>query len=136
MDELLDSFFDASLVPFRGTPVLHKLPLVDVQETSDAYLVEAELPGFDEKQVQVHVEGGKLTIESVRDEETRDEEKKEGTGSYLLRERQKASFSRSFTLPDNADTEAVEAAFKNGVLSLQIKKRAENARRLIEINAR
>ena len=132
VDEFLDSFFDSSLVPFRGTPVLNKLPLVDVQETSGAYLVEAELPGFDEKQVQVHVEGGKLTIESVRDEEKKDED---AAGSYLLRERRKASFSRSFTLPDNADTEAVQAAFKNGVLSLEIKKRPENARRLIEINA-
>ncbi|MCL1815233.1 MAG: Hsp20/alpha crystallin family protein [Treponema sp.] len=129
MDHLLESFFDSSLVPFRGNPVLSKLPLVDVQETADAYLVEAELPGFDEKQIKVQMEGGKLTIESARDEEKKEEK------NFLIRERRNVSFCRSFTLPENADTETVSAVFKNGVLLLEIKKRTENARRLIEINA-
>lgn len=126
MDELLESFFDSPLVPYgRKRPV--KLPVVDVLETGEAYLVEAELPGFEEKEIKVHVEGGKLTIESGH------EEKKDG--SYLIRERREMAFSRSFTLPENADTDQVLAVFKNGVLSLEIKKRPENARRLIEINA-
>ena len=131
VDQLLDSFFESPLVPFTGSPVLNKLPLVDVQETADAYLLEAELPGFDEKQIKVQVEGGKLSIESNKDEE----KKEEKDGAFLLRERRNVSFSRSFTLPENADTESVSAVFKNGVLSLEIKKRAENARRLIEITA-
>ena len=131
VDQFLDSFFESQLAPFAGHSILNKLPLVDVQETADAYLVDAELPGFDEKQIKVHVEGGKLTIESDKDEE----KKEEKDGSYLLRERRKVSFSRSFTLPENADAESVSAAFRNGVLSLEIKKRAENPRRLIEINA-
>lgn len=130
MDELLESFFDSSFVPYGGKRSM-KLPLVDVQENGGAYLVEAELPGFEEKEIKVHVEGGKLTIESGREENA--EEKKEG--SYLIRERRKLAFSRSFTLPENADTDQVSAVFKNGVLSLEIKKRPENARRLIEINA-
>jgi HSP20 family protein len=134
VDELLGSFFESPLVPFTGNPVLNKLPLVDVQETENAYLVEAELPGFDEKQIKVHVEGGKLSIEAGKDEkEEKKDENKEG--SYLVRERRKVSFSRSFTLPENADTELVSAVFKNGVLSLEIKKRAENPRRLIEIRS-
>jgi len=132
--ELLDSFFDSPLVPFMGNPILNKLPLVDVQETENAYLVEAELPGFDEKQIKVHVEGGKLSIETSNDE-TKEEKKEEKDGSYLVKERRKQSFSRSFTLPENADTDSVSAVFKNGVLSLEIKKRSENPRRLIEINA-
>ena len=131
VEELLDSFFESPLVPFRGNSMLNKLPLVDVQETDDGYLLEAELPGFEEKQIKVQVEGGKLSIESSKEEE----QKEEKDGSFLLRERRNVSFSRSFTLPENADTESVSAVFKNGVLSLQIKKRAENARRLIEINA-
>lgn len=133
MDSLLESFFDSSLVPFTGRGVVEKLPLVDVRETSEAYLVEAELPGFEEKQIKVHVEGGKLTIESAREEEENREPQKDG--NFLIRERRQVAFSRSFTLPDNADTEQVSAVFKNGVLSLEIKKRTENARRLIEINA-
>jgi HSP20 family molecular chaperone IbpA len=130
VDQLFNSFFDSPLAPIMGDPVLNKLPLVDVQETADSYLVEAELPGFDEKQIKVHVEGGKLTIETGM------EEKKEGKeNNYLIRERRNVSFSRSFTLPENADTEAVSAVFKNGVLSLEVKKRTGDARRLIEIQA-
>ncbi|MDR2551960.1 MAG: Hsp20/alpha crystallin family protein [Treponema sp.] len=131
MDQLLESFFDSPLLPFNGAPLLGKLPLVDVQETSGAYLVEAELPGFDEKQIRVQIEGGKLTIESDRN----GEKTEEGNDSYLIRERRQLSFSRSFTLPENADPESVSARFKNGVLSLEIKKRAESAKRLIEISA-
>ncbi|MDR2314033.1 MAG: Hsp20/alpha crystallin family protein [Spirochaetaceae bacterium] len=131
VDELLESFFDSTLAPFAGNRVLNKLPLVDVQETGNAYLVEAELPGLDEKHIKVQMDGGKLTIETEQDEQT--EEKQDG--SYLIRERRKASFSRSFTLPENADPESVSAVFKNGILSLEIKKRTESAKRLIEINA-
>jgi HSP20 family protein len=133
VDELLNSFFDSQLVPFSGNRLLNKLPLVDIQETNNAYLVEAELPGFDEKQIKVQVEGGRLTIESDANEERKEEQ---DAGNYLIRERRNVSFSRSFTLPDNADSGSVSAVFKNGVLSLEIKKRAESAKRLIEINAR
>jgi HSP20 family molecular chaperone IbpA len=137
VDQVLGSFYDSSLVPFFRSPVLNKLPLVDVQETDDAYLVEAELPGFDEKQIKVHVEGGKLSIESCKQEETKEEKDtaREADAAYLIRERRNISFSRSFTLPENADTEAVSAVFRNGVLSLEIKKRKESSRKLIEINA-
>jgi HSP20 family protein len=137
MEDLLESFFDSAMVPFTGNRGLNKLPMVDVQETDNAYLVEAELPGFDEKQIKVQVEGGKLTIESTLNEEKEQkEEAKDSKKEYLIRERRAASFSRSFTLPENADTEAVSAVFKNGVLSLEIRKRAASARRLVEINAR
>ncbi|MDR2210027.1 MAG: Hsp20/alpha crystallin family protein [Spirochaetaceae bacterium] len=131
MDEFLESFFDSPLAPFVGSRVLNKLPLVDVQETGNAYLVEAELPGLDEKQIKVQMDGGKLTIESEQEEQNQEEK----NGSYLIRERRRSSFSRSFTLPENADPESVSAVFKNGVLSLEIKKRTESAKRLIEINA-
>jgi HSP20 family protein len=133
VEQLLESFFDSPLLPAAENRMLNKLPLVDVQETNDAYLVEAELPGFDEKQIKVQVEGGKLTIESSKDEVK--EEKKDRNGTYLIQERRNISFHRSFTLPDNADSEAVTAVFKNGVLSLEIKKRTGNARRLVEIKA-
>ena len=131
MDHMLGSFFDSSLAPFFGNPVLNKLPLVDVQETDDAYHLEAELPGLDEKQIKVHLDGSKLSIESVREEE----KKEEKDDAFLIRERRNISFSRSFTLPENADTEAVYAVFKNGVLSLEIKKRKESSRKLIEIQS-
>jgi HSP20 family protein len=127
----LESFFESPLSPL-DTGDRQRIPAVDVSETENNYLLEAELPGFDEKSIQVHVDGGKLTIESKNEEETKEESR-----NYLIRERRRVKFTRSFQLPENADTEQVNARFKNGILSLEIKKRAEAAkRRLIEINSR
>jgi HSP20 family protein len=129
----LESFFDSPLSSLDNQ-TRGDIPAVDVRETDGGYLLEAELPGFDEKNIQVHVDGGNLTIESRKDEETKKEEKKDG--NYLIRERRRMSFSRSFRLPENADTGQVSAAFKNGILSLEIKKRAESQKRLIKIDAK
>jgi HSP20 family protein len=129
LNRYMESFFDSPLAPAER----NHLPLVDVQETDNAYRVEAELPGFEEKNIQVHVDNGNLTIESAKEE---DKKEKKDDGTYLIRERRTVSFSRSFKLPENADTEAVEAVFKNGVLTLEIKKREEAPKkRLIQINA-
>ena len=92
--------------------------------------MEAELPGYDEKNIQVHVDNKRLTIESAAEEEK--EEKSEG--KYLIKERRSRSFSRVFQLPESADSDAVRAVFKNGVLTLDIKKRPESQKRLIQIN--
>ena len=129
----LESFFDSPLSSLDNQ-TRGDIPAVDVRETDGSYLLEAELPGLDEKNIQVHVDGGNLTIESRKDEETKKEEKKEG--NYLIKERRRMSFSRSFRLPENADTGQVAAIFKNGILSLEIKKRAESQKRLIKIDAK
>lgn len=132
-DRYLDSFFDSSLSS-SDSRIRGDIPAVDVRETDAGYFLEAELPGFDEKNIQVHVDGGNLTIESRKEEETKKEERKDG--NYLIRERRRMSFSRSFKLPENANTEQVSAVFKNGVLSLEIKKRAESQKRLVKIEAK
>jgi HSP20 family protein len=135
-DRYLESFFgDSSLDPVDR--MVNRLPAVDVREKGDAYIVEAELPGYEEKDIEVHVEGGNLTIESKREEEKEQKEndKNPKNGTYLIRERRSNSFSRSFKLPDNADSDRVSAAFKNGLLSLEIKKRGEAQKRLIQIRA-
>ncbi|MDR2136373.1 MAG: Hsp20/alpha crystallin family protein [Treponema sp.] len=138
-DRYLESFFgDSVLTPAER--IFNRLPAVDVREKEDAYVLDAELPGYDEKDIQVHVDGGNLTIESRQNEEKeRKENGKDGkdakNGAYLIRERRTSSFSRSFKLPDNADPEQVSATFKNGILSLEIKKRSEAQKRLIRINS-
>jgi HSP20 family protein len=133
---LFESFFDAPASPLGalmdGVRRMD-VPACDVKETDAGYTLEAELPGFDEKNIQVHVDNGNLTIESVKDES--EEKKEENAGGYLIRERRRMSFSRSFRLPENADTEQVNAVFKNGILSLEIKKRPEAKRQMIKINA-
>jgi HSP20 family protein len=104
---------------------------VDVKETEKAFVLEMDLPGHDEKNIEVHVDGGSLTIES-RQEASKETKKDEGT--YILRERRLQSFRRSFKLPENADPQAINASFKDGILVLEIKKRPESQKRLIQIN--
>jgi len=129
-DRYLESFFgDSILAP--AARILNNLPAVDIQETENAYVLEMELPGYDEKNIEVHADGSSLTISSKQEE--KHEEKDEG--NHILRERRLNTFSRSFKLPENANPEAVSAAFKNGVLSLEIKKKPEAQKRTIQINA-
>jgi HSP20 family protein len=128
-DRYFESFFGDSLLNHASRIVNH-LPVVDIHETGNDYVMDMELPGYDEKNIEVHVDGGNLTIASKEEER-----KGEGTGKYILREIRRNSFSRSFRLPDNADPEGVSAGFKNGILTLNIKKRAEAQKKTIQINA-
>jgi HSP20 family protein len=128
-DRYFESFFgDGPVGP--GGRYLRYLPAVDVRETEKSYVLEMDLPGQDEKNIDVHVDGGSLTIESKQQEEK--EEKKEGT--YILKERLLQSFTRSFKLPENADPGSITASFKEGILTLEIQKRAEAQKRTIQIN--
>ncbi|HCC37237.1 MAG TPA: molecular chaperone Hsp20 [Treponema sp.] len=136
-DRYFENFFGDSILT-SAKKGFSRLPAVDIRETEKEYFLEMELAGFDEKNIGVHLDGGILTISS-KEEET-SEEKKEQTdsktsGEYILRERRSCGFSRSFKLPDNTDPESVSASFKNGVLSLEIKKRPEAQKRSIRINA-
>jgi len=130
LDKYIESFFTDSVIA-PAARMFSRMPAVDIQETENTYLLDMELPGLDEKNINVHVDGVNLTISSKHEEEKKDEEH----GAYLLHERKTGEFSRSFKLPENADPEAVSAAFKNGILRLEIKKRAEAQKRTIQINA-
>lgn len=113
------SLFDVT--PFRrGSADLTALPAVDVSETDKAYEINADLPGMDEKNVEVKVANGILTIKG----EKRDE-KEEKQKDYHMRERSFGSFERSFQVPDNVDGEKIEANFRKGVLSVTLPKKAE-----------
>ena len=128
-DRYMESFFgDNFLSP--SDRIFSRNPVVDVRENEKAYVLEAELPGFDEKDIEVRMDGNSLTITSKKEEEKSEEKDK----NYLLRERRVSSFSRSFKLPENADLEGISASFKNGVLSLEIQKKAEAQTRVIQIS--
>jgi HSP20 family protein len=140
----LESFFGESPLTPAGRRV-GTGPAVDIRETNESYRLEAELPGYDEKQIRVHVDGRTLTIESGKEEELRKdgssrkaekngEAGKEEDPRFLVRERRSFSFSRSFRLPEDADFDGITADFKNGLLTLEIRKRPEAQKRLIEIN--
>ncbi|MDR1174531.1 MAG: Hsp20/alpha crystallin family protein [Treponema sp.] len=134
-DRYMESFFGDT--PLTGKNFT-RLPAMDIREKDDCYILEMDLPGYDEKDIQINVDGGTLTVESKPEEENtgeaNDEKKAKKEGIFLLRERQAASFSRSFKLPENADSAGISASFKNGVLGLNIKKKAQAQKRLIQIN--
>jgi HSP20 family protein len=96
------------------------MPAVDVMENEKGYEITADLPGMDEKNVEVKVTDGVLTMKGERREEM--EEKKK---DYYLRERSYGSFQRSFELPDSVDADKIEANFKKGVLSVKLPKKVE-----------
>jgi HSP20 family protein len=131
-DRYFESFFgDSILAP--AARLINKIPAVDIHETENTYVLDMELPGYDEKNIDIHVDGSNLTIASRQEE--KQEKKDEETGKYIMSEIRRNSFSRSFKLPENADPEGVNATFKNGVLSLNIKKRTETQKKTIQINA-
>jgi HSP20 family protein len=134
-DRYFESFFGDNILS-PATRVFNHLPAVDVRETEKSYVMDMELPGYDEKDIEIHVDGNSLSIAS-KQEETRDaKDEGENKGTWILRERRASSFSRSFKLPENANPEEVSAEFKNGVLSLEIAKRAEAQKRSIEIKTK
>jgi len=108
-------------------------PDVDVRETDTAYIMEMDLPGKTEKDVEISLKDRVLTISSVQ--EAKKEEKKNGADGceYLIRERRTSSFARRFTLPEDIDASNVEANFANGVLTINVPRRPESQPRQILI---
>ena len=104
------------------------VPAFEVKETSDSFVVKADLPGVAEADLDINVHNNVLTVTGARQAEDR----KDGE-SYTLYERQFGSFSRSFSLPDMADGERIEAKLENGVLTLTIGKKAEAKPRKIAL---
>ncbi|HUX13013.1 MAG TPA: Hsp20/alpha crystallin family protein [Spirochaetia bacterium] len=116
---------------FDDTPSLgSRVPAVDVQELDDRYVLEADLPGMTQKEIDVKVEDNLLTISSEKKAET--EQKPEG---YIVRERRASSFRRSFVLPKDVDHDKIEAHFRNGILRLELHKSPEAKPRAIEVKA-
>lgn len=104
---------------------------VDFTDTEKAYEVTAELPGIDEKNVEVKVANGVLTIKGEKQED-----KEEKNKDYYVRERSFGSFERSFDVPDDVDSDKIEANFKKGVLTVTLPKKAEAQRAAKKIDVK
>jgi HSP20 family protein len=96
------------------------MPAVDVVEGEKAYEVTAELPGMDEKNIEVKVANDALTIRGEKKEEKEEKQK-----DYYVQERHFGSFERCFQVPEGVDADKIEATFKNGVLTVTMPKTAE-----------
>jgi HSP20 family protein len=128
IDQIFDNFGSGFWDrPFRSLARLERdfsksisAPAVDVAESDKAYEITAELPGLDEKNINITVANGGLTIKGEKREET--EEKKK---DYYVSERRYGTFERYFTLPDSVNADKIEATFKNGVLKVTLPKTEE-----------
>jgi len=108
------------------------VPAVDIAESDKAYEIAAELPGMDEKNIEVKVVDGTLTIKGEKQEEKEEKEK-----DYYLHERQYGSFERCFEVPEGVDADKIEASFKKGVLTVTLPKKpeAQKPAKKIEVKA-
>jgi HSP20 family protein len=136
MDRLFESFF-------TGVPALSSLrqsfpaaqaltPAWDVKETEKELVVKAELPGIDEKDVQLTIHDGVLSLRGEKKMERSDKHE-----NYHLMERSYGSFQRSIRLPETVDEDKAEARFEKGVLTVTLPKRPESVKeqKKIEIKA-
>ena len=123
------SFFDVE--PFRRAE-MGASPAVDVSQTDKGYEITAELPGMEEKDIDVKLANGVLTIRG----EKRDE-KEEKNKDYYMRERSFGSFERSFQVPEDVDPDKINASFKKGLLTIMVPKsaQAQTAQKKIEVKA-
>ncbi len=113
------SFFNVE--PFwRREAAWSAEPAVDIVEKEAAYEITAELPGFDEKNVEVSLANGGLVIKGEKSVEKEEKEK-----NYHLHERRFGSFERYFDLPEGTDADRIEASFKKGVLTVTLPKKPE-----------
>lgn len=106
-------------------------PAADVVETKDEIVIKAELPGVDEKNVDVQMENGLLTIKGERKAEKESEEK-----GYRRIERSYGSFLRTFTLPANVEPDRINASFANGLLEVHMPKKEGAKPRSIKIEVK
>ena len=127
MDELFHNRLASVLGGERVQSVAWS-PVVDIEETELNYLIRAELPGLSKKKVKVVVEDGVLTLSGERDLER----KVEGKTFHHI-ERSHGTFTRSFTLPENAEAESVSANYKDGLLEIRVAKSEEALPKSIEV---
>lgn len=139
-DELHDNWPFTSLAQ-RGKPVAltspfvfgEALPAVDVCDKDDRIEVKAELPGMDEKDINVELTNRMLVISGEKKEEREEGEKE---GNYYVSERRYGSFKRSIAVPEGIDHDDVDASFKKGVLTVTLKKTPESREKVKKIKVK
>ena len=111
-------------------------PRVDIKEEDNAYILEMDLPGRTENDVTIELDHDSLKIASKQKEKDANEKKEENAApKYILKERRNYDFERRFTLPNDVEAESISANFKNGVLTVNLGKKAIATPRKIAIEA-
>ena len=118
--EILDEFLNTDITKFMGVDVTVSNPRVNVSESAHDFVIELAAPGLEKADFDLNVEDGSLKIKvnkTVEDDKDR---------KFLRREFNYNTFTRSFTLPESVDPNAISAKYEGGVLSIQLGKKEEN----------
>ena len=118
--------------PFRqmSLPQMDFVPDIDVKETPKELIFKVDVPGMNEKDIEISLTGNRMTIRGKREEEKKTEQEQ-----YYMVERSYGSFCRMFTLPDGVDADAIKADLANGVLTLNVPKKAQVEPKKVNVNA-
>lgn len=127
--ELFEKFFHADEGDQSNVVTSQWTPRVDIKEEATRFVILADIPGVDPKDIEVHMEKGILTIKGERRHDAKEENEK-----FTRIERSRGVFYRRFALPDSADAEGITATGKHGVLEIVIPKRPDTTPRRITIN--
>ena len=119
LNPLSPDFFGNSFIDFRPLKQ-DRFPKVDISETKDNFLITADLPGIDEKNVNITLDDGIITIKGEKKTDTEDKQ-----GEFHSRERSYGVFQRSFEVPAIIDENKIDASFSNGVLTVKMQKTPE-----------
>jgi HSP20 family protein len=125
INRLFDISFSRNPVKFATEEIL---PAIDLYETNDSYVVEAELPGLKQNEIDVNIEEDSLVIKG---EKKREKELKED--NYHRAERFYGKFERRIALPSNIDKDKVKASYKDGILKISIPKKEEAKPKQIKV---
>lgn len=128
MDRLFDQFSQDFHWPLIGGESGLSMPVVDVAETDDGLTVTAELPGMEEKDIDVDLTNNVLTVKGEKKAE-----KEEKKADYHIRERSYGAFSRSVPVPFDVDADKVKASFAKGVLTISLPRPPEAKRKTKKI---
>ncbi len=128
--QVLDHYFGEETSDQSDVVTSQWTPRVDIREENDGFVIFADIPGVDPKDIEVSMDNGILSIRGERRNESRNENDK-----YTRVERMHGVFYRRFALPDSANAEGVSAKGRHGVLEIRIPKKPESTPRRINIEA-
>jgi len=131
LQEQVNRLFESSVQSGRtdNSALTSWAPAVDIYETENELVLKADIPDMNENDLDIRVENNMLTIRGERKFE-----QKVSEDNYLRIERTYGSFSRSFGLPNTVNTEGIKAVYKNGVLTVELPKRAESKPKQVKVN--
>ncbi|MCB1588581.1 MAG: Hsp20/alpha crystallin family protein [Xanthomonadales bacterium] len=129
VQQFFDKFFGNEDGDQSSVVTAHWAPRVDIKEEPSRFVIHADIPGVDTKDIEIHMDKGVLTIRGERQQQSKEENTK-----FTRVERQHGVFYRRFALPDSADAEGITATGRNGVLEVVIPKRPESTPRRITVS--